>query len=67
MKVNILPLPITAVPHARLFRLHRLWHATAVHVLCESDVCNARCIIAHQMHVRVQDDSVDWFVAFGQS
>lgn len=67
MEVHVLPLAIAPVPHARLLGLHSLWHAAAVHVLRQADVGDARRVLAHQVHVRVQDDRVDRLVAFGQS
>lgn len=65
--MNVLPLSIPAVPHTGLFRLHCLWHPAAIHVLCEPNVCYASSVIPYQVHVRVQDNGVDWFIAFGQS
>lgn len=67
MKMNILPLSIPAMPHTSLFRLHCLWHSAAVHVLCEPNVCYAGSIITYQVYMGVQDNCVDWFIAFGQS
>ena len=67
MKMNVLPLAIPAVPHTRLFRLHCFWHSAAIHVLGEPNVCYAGSIVAHQVYMRVQDDGVDGFIAFGQS
>lgn len=67
MEVNVLPLAITAMPHASLLRLHGLWHAAPVHVLGQADVGYAGRILPNQVHVRIQDDGVDWLVALGQS
>jgi hypothetical protein len=67
MKMNVLPLSIPAVPHTGLFRLHCLWHSTAIHVLCEPNVRYAGSIVPYQVDVRVQDDRVDGLIAFGQS
>lgn len=55
------------VPHTCLFRLHCFGIPPAVHVLGEPNVCYAGSVIAHQVYMRVQDDGVDGFIAFGQS
>lgn len=67
MKMNILPLSIPAMPHTCLFGLHCFWHSAAIHVLCEPNVRYAGSIVTYQMNVGVLDNSVDWFIAFGQS
>lgn len=67
VEVHVLPLAVAPVPHARLLGLHGLWHAAAVHVLRQADVGDACRVLAHQVHVRVQDDRVDRLGAFGQS
>lgn len=44
MKVDVLPLAVTTVPHTGLFRLHGAGHAVGIHVLGQSNIGNARCI-----------------------
>lgn len=63
--MNVLPLPIATVPDARLLGLHSLWHPASVHVLREPYVRDAGGVITHEVHVRVEDDGVDWLVTFG--
>lgn len=67
MVVDIEPLAISAVPDTGLLRLRGAGPALAIDVLRQADVRDARRVLAHQVHVRVQDDRVDRLVAFGQS
>lgn len=67
MEVHVLPLPVPAVPHARLLRLHGPGPPATVRVLGEPDVGDAGRVLAQQVHVRVQEDGVDGLAALGQS
>lgn len=67
MEVDVLPLAVTAMPDTRLLRLHGARHIVDVHVLGESYISNARGVLTDQVHMRVQQDGVDGFVAFGES
>lgn len=64
--MDVLPLAITAVPHAGLLGLHGARHAAAVHVLGQANVGDARRVLPDQVNVRVQEDGVHWLVAFRQ-
>ena len=65
--MHVLPLAVPAVPHASLLGLHGPGQAAAVQVLGEPHVGDARGILAHQVHVGVQDDGVHRLAALGQS
>lgn len=64
--MDILPLAVAAVPHTGLFGLAGAGSALAVDVLCEADVSDACCILADDVHVRVQDSGVDRLAILGQ-
>lgn len=64
--MDVLPLPVPAVPHAGLLRLHGARHAGGVHVLGEADVGDARRVFPDEVDVWVQEDGVHRLVAFGQ-
>lgn len=66
MEMYVLPLAITAVPHAGLFRLAGTGPALAINVLCEADVGDTGCILPNDVHVRVQDGGVDRLAVLGQ-
>lgn len=66
VEVNVLPLPIAAVPHAGFLGLHGARHAAAVHVLGQPDVGDARRVLPNQVHVWVQEDGVHRLIPFGQ-
>lgn len=65
--MDVLPLAVPAVPDARLLGLHGAGQAVGVHVLGEADVGHARCVLADQVHVGVEQDGVDRLVALRQS
>ena len=65
--MDVLPLAVAAVPHTGLLGLHGAGHAADVHVLGQPNVGDAGSILADQVHMRVQQDGVDWLVPFGKS
>lgn len=67
MEVDVLPFAITTVPDTRFFRLHGARHIADIHVLGEPYISDACSILTDQVYMRVQQDGVDGFVAFGES
>lgn len=65
--MDVLPFAVAAVPDTGLLGLHGARHVVDVHVLGEPNVSDARSVLADQVNVRVQQDGVDGFVAFGES
>lgn len=65
--MDVLPFAVTAVPDAGLLRLHGARHIVDVHVLGEPYISDTRRVLTDQVYVRVQQDGVDGFVAFGES
>lgn len=57
--MDVLPLPISAMPDPSLLRLHRAWHPGPVHVLGEADVGDTGCLLPNQVHMGVEEDGVD--------
>lgn len=66
MEMDILPLPIPAMPHSGFLSLHGFRHAAAINVLSEADIRYAGCIIANQVHVGVQYDGVNGLLILRQ-
>lgn len=66
MEVHVEPFGVPALPHARFLRLAGARPALAVHVLRQADVGYAGCVVADQMHVRVEDGGVHGLVVFTQ-
>lgn len=64
--MDVLPLAITAMPHTGLLRLHGAGHATAIHVLGQSNIGNTRCVFSNEVHMWVQEDGVHRLIPFGQ-
>lgn len=67
VEVDVLPFAVTAVPDTGLLGLHGARHIVDVHVLGEPYISDARRVLTDQVYVRVQQDGVDGFVAFGES
>lgn len=65
--MDVLPLAVSAVPHARLLRLAGARPALPVHELGEADVGDAGGVLADQVHVGVQDGGVDGLAVLGQN
>lgn len=65
--MDVLPLAVPAVPHARLLRLAGPRSTLVVHKLGQTDVGDAGGVLADQMHVGVQDGGVDGLVVLGQN
>lgn len=56
--MNIEPLAIATMPHPGLLRLAGTRAARGVHKLCETDVGDARGVLADQVHVRIEEGGV---------
>lgn len=67
MEMHVLPFVVPLVPHAALLALVGMRYALFVHVLCQSDVRDARGVLAQQVHVGVQDRRVYGFAVLRQN
>lgn len=65
--MDVLPLAVSAMPHAGFLRLAGARPTPPVDKLSEADVGDAGGVVADQVDVGVQDGGVDGFAVFGQN
>lgn len=64
--MHVEPFGVAAMPHTRLLRLTGARAALTVHVLRQTDVGDARGVLADQVDVGVEDGGVHWLTVFTQ-